>query len=273
MSDKDDQPDKRPRPKYGELAPEGWVWRPPADQSRLDTTHPVPSAEPSEPRYGQHSPDASARPPAPAHPDAPSDTADSNSPSAPPHGQPPQAQHPQDQYPQGPYPVGQYPQGPGHPGQHDPFPPAGHYPPPYGPPLPVPPGRRSSAPRWNLGWSIALLTVGFFGMAYSVGALNTLPAAIQLMHANQNLGDYHEAASVPGLLTGGSIAIVAIWAVSAALTIWLLVRRTLSFYVPLIAGIVALIVLVVIVSAVLTTDPVLLDFYSGVSATPTPAPS
>jgi len=43
MAEQEPQPDDRPRPQYGELAPPGWVWRPPADADRLDTSRPLES--------------------------------------------------------------------------------------------------------------------------------------------------------------------------------------------------------------------------------------
>jgi hypothetical protein len=44
MADEDKNHDERPRPKFGELAPEGWVWHPPKDADKFDTAHPVPDA-------------------------------------------------------------------------------------------------------------------------------------------------------------------------------------------------------------------------------------
>ena len=148
-------------------------------------------------------------------------------------------------------------------------------PPAYDRPAPdrsVPPQLRAAGPRWNLTFTILLLVGGFFGMTYSIGTLQALPAAMELLHSTQHLGPFTPDPSVGGLITGGSIAMAAIWAVSLGLTIWLLVQKRLSFYVPLIAGVVALITLFVIVGIVLATDPVLLDFYGGVGpATPTPS--
>ena len=93
------------------------------------------------------------------------------------------------------------------------------------------------------------------------------------MHANENLGDYVPAPSVAGILTVGSITMGVIWVISAGITAWLLVLRKLSFYVPLIAGIIAFIALFVFLSIVISTDPALLNFYSGITpATPAPTP-
>ncbi|WP_426624715.1 DUF6264 family protein [Leifsonia sp. McL0607] len=199
------RPDERPRPQYGELAPPGWVWRPPQDADRLDTAHHSPAASEVE----QH-------PPAPPQP----------------------------------------PAGPG-PNGHGPYRP--------GPQL------RADAPRWNLAFTVVMLVLGFFGMSYSIGTLQALPAAMALLHSSQNLGAYVQDPSVAPLITAGTVAMAGIWAISAGLSVWLLVQKRLAFYVPLVAGVVALITLFAILGIIFSTDPVLLDFYSGIS--PTPAPS
>ena len=46
--------------------------------------------------------------------------------------------------------------------------------------------------------------------------------------------------------------------------------KRLAFYIPLVAGVVALVTLFVILGVIFSTDPVLLDFYSGISPTPAP---
>ena len=205
----DERPDKRPRPQFGELAPEGWVWHPPADQDRLDTSRPAEA-------------DEQVTPATPAAPSAPS---------------------------------------------YD----ASRYPPPQGPPL-HPSQLRRDAPRWNAGWSIALLILGFVGMSYSILVLNLFPSFITLAHQRENLGAYQPAPSVGGILTAGSITMGGIWVMSAALTVWLMARKRVSFYVPLVAGVVAFVVLFVFLSAVITTDPGLMNLYGGISPGPNPTP-
>ena len=76
------------------------------------------------------------------------------------------------------------------------------------------------------------------------------------------------------VVLGGLLTMAAVWAVSAGIGAWLLVKRRLAFWVPLVAGIVAMVALLIFAGAVLATDPVLLGFYSGVApSTPvTPAP-
>ncbi|WP_022886708.1 DUF6264 family protein [Glaciibacter superstes] len=47
-NDTPDERDTRPRPKYGELAPEGWTWKPPKDAAPPQV--PTPSTPPPAPR-------------------------------------------------------------------------------------------------------------------------------------------------------------------------------------------------------------------------------
>lgn len=211
MADEEQKPDERPRPQYGELAPEGWVWHPPADANRLDTSHPVAETD----RYGEHgTADAGQRPARSSQYERPGLATR-------------QPQNPSTQL-------------------------------------------RADAPRWNMTITVVLIVFGFFGATNSIGGLLSLPDTIQFMHSSQNLGDYTPAASVQGTLIAGAVTIGLIWAISTGLSIWLLVKRRLAFYIPLIAGVIALIALLGFMSAVLLTDPVLIDFYSGITPTPSP---
>ncbi|MEV8212338.1 DUF6264 family protein [Leifsonia sp. NPDC077715] len=208
MTDQEPRPDDRPRPQFGELAPPGWVWHPPADADRLDTSRPLERE------------DDAVTPPAPA--------------GAPyPGARPP--------YPGAPYPSA---------------------------------GERARAgqpaPTWNLTLTILLAVFGFFGMLYSIATLQAIPASMQLLHSTNGLGDYTPAPVVGTLVLIGSILMGVIWAASAGLAALLLVRRRLAFWVPLVAGIVAMVVLLIFAGAVLATDPVLLGFYSGTSGGTTP---
>jgi hypothetical protein len=213
MAEQEPQPDDRPRPKYGELAPPGWVWHPPADADRLDTSRPAPRDETSEapagaplPRFGESQPGGTPRP------------------------------------------------GPGgHPG-------------PGGPSSPT----ARPVPTWNVTLTVMLTVFGFFGMLYSITGLQGITASMQLLHTTNSLGDYTPAPIVSTLILVGSIILGAVWAVSAVIAAWLLMKRRLAFWVPLVAGIVAMTVLLIFSGAVLATDPALLNFYSGVTPPATP---
>ena len=218
MAEPEPQPDDRPRPKDGELAPPGWVWHPPADADRLDTSRPLE-------REGETAP-----PPAGAA----------------------------------------YPGAQPHPGR-PPYP--GPQPPSPGAPAPGP-GQQARlgqpAPTWNLTLTVLLGVFGFFGMSYSIATLQAIPASMQLLHSTNGLGEYTPAPVVGTLVAVGSILMAVIWAVSAGISAWMLVKRRLAFWIPLVAGIVAMVVLLIFAGAVLATDPVLLGFYSGTTpSTPT----
>ncbi|MGO4536720.1 DUF6264 family protein [Leifsonia sp. 2MCAF36] len=207
MAEQEPQPDERPRPQFGELAPPGWVWHPPADADRLDTSRPLEREDDTTaPPVG--APLSGVRPP---HPGAPI------------HSPGEQAR------------LGQ------------------------------------AAPTWNLTLTILLAVFGFFGMSYSIASLQAIPASMQLLHSTNGLGDYTPAPIVGTLVLVGSITMALIWVVSAVIAAMLLVKRRLAFWVPLVAGIVAMVVLLIFAGAVLATDPVLLGFYSG-TTTPTQTP-
>ncbi|GAA2066272.1 DUF6264 family protein [Leifsonia soli] len=200
MAEQEPQPDDRPRPQYGELAPPGWVWRPPADADRLDTSRPL-----------EREDDVPAAPAAPV--------------------------------------LGQRP--------------------PEG--VPAAPGADGRpAPTWNLTLTVLLGVFGFFGMTYSIATLQAIPASMQLLHSTNGLGEYVPAPVVSTLVLIGSIVMAVIWVVSAGFAAWLLVKRRLAFWVPLVAGIVAMVALLIFAGAVLATDPVLLGFYGGVTPPTTP---
>lgn len=204
MANEEQQPDNRPRPRYGELAPPGWSWTPPEDAERLDTSRLSPAAsEQDDTSHAQITRDEPAPRPNPGAAERP-------------------------------------------------------------------PQLRSDAPRWNMTATVVLLVFGFFGMVYSIGTLQALPAAMQLMHSSQNLPEFTATDEVGIVIAVGSILLGLLWAVSAGLSVWLLVRKRLAFYVPLITGVVALLALFVFVGIVLATDPVLLDFYGGIPASPDP---
>lgn len=207
MAEQEQQPDDRPRPRYGELAPPGWVWHPPEDADRLDTSRRV----------------------------ADGDTDEREQPA-----------------PTGPYGAHQPPEG-------------GYYSQNARPERP--------APTWNLTLTVLLTVFGFFGMSYSIATLQAIPASMQLLHSTNGLGEYTPAPIVGSLVLAGSITMAAVWVVSAGIAAWLLVKRRLAFWVPLVAGIVAMVALLIFAGAVIATDPVLLGVYSGVTPPPSPSPT
>ncbi|WP_158864975.1 DUF6264 family protein [Leifsonia sp. AG29] len=193
MADEQPQPNDRPRPQYGELAPPGWVWRPPADQHRLDTDRPLPDSAPAGPDYP------------PAHPGA-----------------------------------------------------TGARPPVTG-----------STGNWNLTLTILLIVFGFFGMSYSVILFQAVVPSIQFLYTQNHLGSYSPPGYVGAIVTAGSIAMALIWIVSTAISVTLLARRRLAFYVPLIAGVLAFVLVIALTGLVAASDPTLMELYRQGTVPPT----
>ena len=187
MSDHNGTPEPRPRPKYGELAPEGWTWTPPSDVERLDTARPLRPALP------------------PVEPGAAFD-ADSS--------------------------------------------------------IAYAGGAHRVAP-WNRSATLLLIAIGFMGMLISVEWLGAFPQQIQIFYTTQGLGTYHPAPSVAGILLAGQITQAGIWVISTVLSAILLAHKRSSVYVPVLAGILAAIMLFVFMSAALATDSTLINYYSS----------
>lgn len=122
-------------------------------------------------------------------------------------------------------------------------------------------GGRKPVPYWNRPVTVTLLMVGLLGMLYSVGTLIELPQSIQAYYAMQGLGTYTAPSYVASVTLVGEILQVLIWLASVVVSVRLIRHQRLSFYVPLLAGVLAAIVLVAITLAVLINDPTLMHSY------------
>jgi hypothetical protein len=178
--------DPRPQPRYGELAPEGWTWTPPQD----DTVHSAsavvtPAAAVQTRGSAESSVSASPAPPA-----------------------------------------------------------------------------RPTAPGWDRPLTISLLVFGLLGAYFTISMLATLTESLQMIYTQADLGTYTPAESVATIVTAGTIGQAVLWLATAAVSVLLLLRRRRAFYVPLIGGVVAFVLLVGAMTAVLAGDATLLDYFS-----------
>jgi len=180
----DNTRDRRPKPQFGEMAPEGWVWEPPKD--------PALSEDP---------------------------------------------------------PVGSPLAGP---------------PPATAPATPVDgTARPGPAPMWDRPVTLGLLVLGLLGTFLSISILNSLPQAVQMVYTQEGLGTYSPADSVGSILLIGGVVQGLLWAVTATVSILLLVRSRRAFYVPLIGGILSLVLIFAFMGVVLSGDATLLDSIAG----------
>ncbi|WP_448005354.1 DUF6264 family protein [Agromyces bauzanensis] len=174
--------DERPRPQYGEYAPEGWTWQPPAGEHTSDPAPQMvaPPASPSSAALAA----ASARDARPER-------------------------------------------------------------------------------RGDRIATIALLALGLLGAWLSVGVLQAMPQSMQLLHTQEGLEPYAPGPEIPGLILAGSIVQVVIWVATAAGSIALIRARRPSFWLPLVGGVVAAIVLFAFTVVAILGDPALLDSLSS----------
>lgn len=193
MTDQEHPEDKRPRPKYGELAPQGWTWVPPEDAANPDGVHPTAQQK---------------------------------------HGHP-QQHHAQQQRPQQQTPPQQVQR------------------------------ERTRAPLWNRNLTIVLLFVGLIGTIMSIGVMNALPQSLQLIYDQDKLGTYTPADSVPALILASSICQAVLWVASVVIALLVLRRGRYAFYVPIVAGVTAAIVLFAFIGVIVTHDQTLLNYYSS----------
>ncbi|MFF2271167.1 DUF6264 family protein [Agromyces sp. NPDC058136] len=185
--------DERPRPRYGEYAPEGWTWQPPVDPNAAST------------------PDAGAQAGAAS--------------------------------------AGAYGAGV-----------AG----PLAPNSALPGTTTRPADR---AWTVALLVFGAMGAVYNVLSIIGLPSSVieSLKLSASMLGttpptEFTPGPAVPVAVAVGVIAQLALW-VGALL--WSRARMRAgasSWWIPLLAGVAAFIVVMIVASVVLTSDPAIVEF-------------
>ncbi|WP_022890687.1 DUF6264 family protein [Agromyces italicus] len=185
--------DERPRPRYGEYAPEGWTWQPPADPN--SSTPPAQTPDAAAPAFG----------------------------AAPTLGGTP-------------VPASQHP------------------------------GAAAARPT-DRAWTIALLVFGAMGAVYNILSIIAMPASVlESMKLSASMigttppTEFTPGPAVPVAVAVGVIAQLALW-VGALL--WSRARMRAggsSWWIPLVAGIVAFIVVMIVGAVVLTSDPALVEF-------------
>jgi hypothetical protein len=220
--------DRRPRPQYGELAPEGWVWTPPADANApVDGTTAPPAA-------AGGTANAATDVSAPGKVAKPAKAAKAVKPEKAPKTAKAAKTATFKPIQSAPAPAAPAP----------------------GNPLVRP------LPAWDRYVTISLLFVGLLATFFAVSTFSALPVTMQQLYSLQDLGTYVPATSVSATLLVGSILEGLVWAATAALSVSLLVRGKRTFYVPIIGAVVSGVIFFGFLAVLLLTDPTLLTFYS-----------
>ncbi len=215
--------ESRPAPRFGEFAP----------------VEPNASAEPAQPVA------PAGVPPAPAVPAPPA--------AGHPLGDAQQTGYPQQGYAQPGYPQAGYPQA----AQPQAYPQPGYGQPVYGQPgfgAPVAPKRRT----WDVVLTIALLVLGLGGALLGAfyGVLFSDPTLLDEAFRQQGFNGFHgEVGAAPLILI---LSHVVLYLLAVGLSILLLVKRKIAFYVPLSAGVLAAIIFWGTLMALVMSDPNLL---------------
>jgi hypothetical protein len=221
--------DERPKPKYGELAPPGWVWKPPTDPDAD-----APDAGDTESGVGARGTTSSGSGAASTTPPAPGDADDRARASWPAPTTPPQA--PRDT---------------------------------RVPDARAQPGEQPAAPRTLLGGDIAitviLLSIGFLITASWVPFLLDLAGSIQLYLSQQDLGTYTADDVARSVGTVGAVLQVLLLATATTLAVFRIRAGKRAFFIPLAAGVVGIIITFTCTAIALASDEALMSSLTRVS--------
>lgn len=138
---------------------------------------------------------------------------------------------------------------------------------------PAPPAASTTAPvltpsrrrRWDLVLSIALLAYGLLTVFGGFVQYSDIPAIINQAYAAQRIGEFTSIEQAETVGTTIMVANVALYAITAFLTVRLLRARRLAFYVPVIGGAVAATITVILILTLVVNDPAFREFIASVT--------
>ena len=270
--------DPRPKPAYGEYAPEGWEWKPESDDaSAASTTHPQGSdpSHSSVPTGASTTPSGAGRIPGVPHnlgisgssvsgSAASAPPAASTSPSAAPTvPQSPSGQHPESasasstREPGDPYRAAPPGSRDGHTAAQRPAPPAAQF-------------SATGAPvkdrKVDRVFTIILLALGALGALSMADSLFRIDAQFMLLSEMFGM----ESITVPGWVNTmcliGAVGVLAIYALNLIYSVQRMRARKLTFWVPLVAGAIAWLIVSVLTGIALTSSPELMERLSDPNA-------
>lgn len=225
--------DERPQPAFGELAPEGWEWKPEGERA----AEPAPAARAA----GGSRAAGSGSGPVPGVPHnlgvsgAPAPAAEA-APTAPPAG-PQSASAPQ------PPAAPPAPQRPAASGEPAPYRAAA----PTGAPTPPRPAGAPAGPRvGDRVVTIVLLVIGAFGALNTAASFFTLQQSLVMMSSMLGVDDPTIAGWVGPLGTAGALVTLALYAVTAIYSVRRMRANRLTFWVPLVAAAISMVLVLVV---------------------------
>ncbi|WP_210479412.1 DUF6264 family protein [Naasia sp. SYSU D00948] len=145
-------------------------------------------------------------------------------------------------------------------GEYGPAPePAPELPPPVAPAPEQPPATaaRRAAPTWDRVLTIALLVFGTVNVLTGIPQMLRLPDALDEAYAMQGFGDYTAIALASAIGIAVNVVNVLLLIAAVAASIPQLRAGRIAFWIPLVAGAIALVVAVVLIGAAMIGDPAL----------------
>ncbi|MBN9613474.1 MAG: hypothetical protein J0H64_08465, partial [Actinobacteria bacterium] len=114
--------------------------------------------------------------------------------------------------------------------------------------------------------TIVLLVIGAFGALYFAASMQQLPASLEMMASALHVSGFTVPASVSTLGTTGALLVLALYALNLILSIHRMRQDKLSFWVPLVAGVIAVILVFAFSAFVVAQTPELLKALSDPGA-------
>ncbi|CAN5251461.1 hypothetical protein BH09ACT3_BH09ACT3_12910 [soil metagenome] len=134
-------------------------------------------------------------------------------------------------------------------------------------PAPGPPSAVVQPRPWDRILSIALLAFGLYNVITGVVQFRDLGAMLNQVYELQGVGSYTETALTAALGTVIVVSQVVIFLVTLTITMSLLRRAKLAFWVPLVGGALAGVIVMVSLLVLMGSDPAFIAYVNEMSAT------
>jgi hypothetical protein len=117
--------------------------------------------------------------------------------------------------------------------------------------------------QWDRVLSVGLLAYGLANVVSGFFQFSDLSALLTQLYAVQGIGKFTPTplASALGIVINVSSAVI--WVLALVFTVWMLRRRKLAFYLPIIGGVLASIVTAICVAVLSFSDPAFLSYLAA----------
>jgi multisubunit Na+/H+ antiporter MnhC subunit len=135
--------------------------------------------------------------------------------------------------------------------------------------LPIAPPQQSGQPqprRWDRILSIGLLAYGLYSVIVSIVQFSNLDALMNQAYELQGIGEFSSTELAGTLGIAMIVTQIVIYLATLVITMALLRRGRLAFWVPLAGGVLAGLIVAVCLIVLMTTDPAFIDYVTEMGA-------